>query len=151
MSFSKAALLAGSVMVLIGCAANGLSSDDGAQSQTNPAPLAPGNDYDNDIGDSGDGVVDASVVSGNGDSLVMPLDMAATEKADLWQRARTQFVLEQEDRPRLEREKAWFQRNQGYMDRVADRAQLYLHHTVSEVERRNMPGELAMLPAVARA
>jgi membrane-bound lytic murein transglycosylase D len=151
MSFSKAALLAGSVMVLIGCAGNGLSSDDGAQSQANPAQLAPGNDYDNDIGDSGDGVVDASVVSGNGDSLAMSLDVAAPVKADLWHRARTQFVLEQEDRPQLEREKAWFQRNQEYMDRVADRAQLYLHHIVSEVERRNLPGELAMLPVVESA
>ena len=148
---ARAALLAGSVMALIGCAGIGESPRDGAQPRTSPTGLAPGNDYDEHIGDSGDAVVDALVVTGSGDSLTTSLDVIAPEKADLWHRARTRFVLEQVDRPHLEREKAWFQRNQAYMDRVADRAQLYLHHIVSEVERRDLPGELAMLPVVESA
>ena len=37
------------------------------------------------------------------------------------------------------------------MDRVSDRARLYLHHIVTEVERRDLPGELAMLPVVESA
>ena len=69
----------------------------------------------------------------------------------MWHRARTRFVLEIEDRPRLKREVEWYQRNQAYLDRVSDRARLYLHHIVSEVERRNLPGELAMLPIVESA
>jgi membrane-bound lytic murein transglycosylase D len=81
----------------------------------------------------------------------MYLDVASPQKADLWHRARTRFVLDLEDRPSLNREKEWFQRNQDYMDRVSDRARLYLHHIVSEVERRNLPGELAMLPVVESA
>jgi len=151
-SSTRAALLAGCVGVLMGCAGNGLSPLDSAQTQNSPPRLVPGNDYDAHIGDSGDAVVDASVATGGGDSVAMSLDVIAPQKADLWHRARTRFVLDSEvDRPRLEREKAWFQRNQAYMDRVADRAQLYLHHIVSEVERRNLPGELALLPVVESA
>jgi membrane-bound lytic murein transglycosylase D len=153
-SLTRAALLAGSVLALAGCSTTGSSPQQTEQAQDSPSRLVPGNDYDTHIGDPGDALVDASVVTNSGDPsapLVMSLDVAAPQKADLWQRARSQFVLELEDRPRLEREKAWFQRNQAYMDRVADRAQLYLHHIVSEVERRDMPGELAMLPVVESA
>ena len=149
---TRAALLAGCVGLLVGCAGNGLSPQDSTQAQNSPPPLVPGNDYDAHIGDSGDAVVDASVSTGGGDSAAMSLDVIAPQKADLWHRARTRFVLDlEQDRPRLKREKAWFQRNQAYMDRVADRAQLYLHHIVSEVERRNLPGELALLPVVESA
>ena len=154
-SLTRAASLAGCVLALGGCAATGMSPEQSVGAQDSPPQLAPGIDYDTHIGDPGDGVVDAFVDSSGGDpSLPFTIsgDAPPPENADLWQRARAQFVLESEDnRPRLKREKAWFARNQGYMNRVADRARLYLYHIVSEVERRNLPGELAMLPVVESA
>ena len=98
------------------------------------------------------------------------VDLASTELADespaysesdfepgltgldnLWERVRARFELELELRPRMARELDWFRRNQEYMDRVSDRARLYMHHIVSEVERRDLPGELALLPVVESA
>ncbi len=146
-----AALLAGSVLVLGACSAAGPLAEDTAQEPSRESRLVPGNDYDLQIGDSGDAVVDAAVFAAGDDPSVLSLDVAPPEKADLWQRARMRFVMSVEDRPRLDREIAWFQRNQDYIDRVSDRARLYLHHIISEVERRDLPGELALLPVVESA
>ena len=147
-------LLAGCVLALGGCAGSDLISSDATDTPGSASTLVPRGDYDALTTDSGDACVDATVVVESADPSLPPsrsLDVALPEKVDLWQRARERFVLETEDRPRLEREKEWFQRNQEYMDRVSDRARLYLHHVVSEVERRNMPGEIAMLPVVESA
>ena len=35
-----------------------------------------------------------------------------------------------------------------YVDKVVERARPYLHHIVSELEKRNMPLEIALLPVV---
>jgi membrane-bound lytic murein transglycosylase D len=143
---SRAALLGVCALALGGCAGVGPGVE-----QATPAasPLVVGKDHDTHINDPGDAVVDAYVLVDEGPLVV--LDVAPPAKVDLWQRARDRFSLEIEDRPRLDREMEWFQRNQEYMDRVSERARLYLHHIVSEVERRGLPGELAMLPVVESA
>ncbi len=148
---ARFALLAGSVLALGACATTGPLPEDSAQEPGAVSRLVPGNDYDAQLGDPGDAVVDAAVAGGGDDPLVLSLDVAPPQKADLWQRTRMRFAMQVEDRPRLDREIEWFQRNQEYVDRVADRARLYLHHIVSEVERRNLPGELALLPVVESA
>lgn len=45
----------------------------------------------------------------------------------------------------------WFSSHPKYMDRVLTRARPYLHHIVSELEARDMPLELALLPIVESA
>lgn len=149
-----AALLAGCALALAACSTTGPLPGDAGQAQEAGSKLAPGNDYDALSSDPGDAVVDASVPVYNDHPtapLLRSLDVAPPQKADLWHRARSRFVLNLEERPRLSRETQWYQRNQQYMDRVADRARRYLHHIVTEVERRNLPGELAMLPVVESA
>ncbi len=149
-----AALLAGCALALGACSTTGPVPGDAGQARDAGSLLAPGNDYDTLFNDPGDAVVDASVPLYDDNpsaSFARSLDVASPEKADLWHRARSRFVLNLEDRPRLTREAEWYQRNQRYMDRVSDRARLYLHHIVTEVERRDLPGELAMLPVVESA
>jgi membrane-bound lytic murein transglycosylase D len=148
-----AALLAGSLLALSGCAGLAPSTQDGAETGAYPSQSIAGQDFDLLVVNPGDGVVDAAIAGDHAaaELSLLQLDVAPPEKVDLWQRARARFVLDHEDRPRLVREKEWFQRNQEYMDRVSDRARLYLHHIVTEVERRNLPGELAMLPVVESA
>ena len=46
---------------------------------------------------------------------------------------------------------AWYAKNQEYLDRVVERSKPYLFHIVSEVEKRGMPLELALLPVVESA
>ena len=153
-SLGCAVFLTFTILALGACSTTGINPQH-AETEQNPlSPVLPGNDFDAQIADSGDAVVDAAVVLNDGDPsapLVLSLDVAPPEKADMWHRARTRFELELENRPSLHREIAWYQRNQKYMERVSDRARLYFHYIVSEVERRQLPGELAMLPVVESA
>lgn len=45
----------------------------------------------------------------------------------------------------------WYADNEDYMQRVLNRAEPWLHHIVDEIERRELPGELALLPIVESA
>src|SRR5688572_2240307 len=70
---------------------------------------------------------------------------------DLLTRLRSRFSWEIEDDATVERERAWYARNQAYLDRVFTRGDLYLYHIVGELEDRGMPAELALLPIVESA
>ncbi len=147
---AAAALLA-STLTLTACSSMGPQTEEAQPPAETMAASVPGGDHDAQIVDAGDGVVDAAAGAESWTRGIPSIDVAPPTRADLWHRSRTRFVLERESRPRLKREIAWFARNQAYMDRVSDRARLYLHHIVTEVERRNLPGELAMLPVVESA
>ncbi|MFO7764230.1 MAG: LysM peptidoglycan-binding domain-containing protein [Wenzhouxiangellaceae bacterium] len=45
----------------------------------------------------------------------------------------------------------WYADNAEYMQRVLTRAQPWMHHIVNEIEMRDLPGELALLPVVESA
>ncbi|MCB1877869.1 MAG: LysM peptidoglycan-binding domain-containing protein [Chromatiales bacterium] len=78
------------------------------------------------------------------DSLSEPL--GAPE--DLWERIRRRFALPTSNHNSVQREKVWYTRHPDYLSRVEKRAAPYLFHVVEEIERRGMPGELALLPIV---
>ena len=72
--------------------------------------------------------------------------------ADLWQRLRSGFQLNHEvDRKRVKQEIDWYKKHPDYIDRVAARAGRHLFHIVEELEARNMPLEIALLPIVESA
>ena len=82
----------------------------------------------------------------------VPADLTATTDADLWQRVRDGFALDLDaDNDRIRAQRDWYARHQAYLDRVAERAERYLHHIVEETEQRDMPLELALLPIVESA
>ena len=74
-----------------------------------------------------------------------------TRHADLVERIRAGFLLDDPDRPAIDTQLAWYARHPEYLERVFGRASLYMHHIVSEVERRGMPLELALLPVIESA
>lgn len=83
-----------------------------------------------------------------------PLAVSAEKEAaavDLWERLRRGFVLDDYDDPRIDAQLAFYLRHPDYLDRVAIRAEPYLYHIVEELERREMPLELALLPIVESA
>ncbi|MAD77194.1 MAG: lytic transglycosylase [Rheinheimera sp.] len=80
---------------------------------------------------------------------LIPLD--ATELEDLWQRIQLQLTFEvPQTRPIVE-QRNFYSQHQSYLDRVANRAQPFLYYIVQELEKRNMPLELALLPIVESA
>ena len=76
----------------------------------------------------------------------------ATPEADIWRKLGRQLFLSRHLTQRSVKAKlAWYARNQAYLDRVAERATPYLFHIDGELEKRDMPMELALLPVVESA
>jgi len=76
---------------------------------------------------------------------------ATPEYSDVWARIRAGRKFPIDSRARILNQIDWYQRNQKYIDRMSDRAALYLPYIVREVEKRGMPAELALLPIVESA
>ena len=74
-----------------------------------------------------------------------------TTHADLWARIRSGYALAPLDSPYIRRHEQWFANNPEYMENMINRAQLYLYYIVEEVEKRGMPMEIALLPAIESA
>ncbi|MCB1760906.1 MAG: LysM peptidoglycan-binding domain-containing protein [Gammaproteobacteria bacterium] len=77
------------------------------------------------------------------------LDLSGPEgESSLWQRIRRGFQLSTPENQRVSRHLKWYAKHPQHLHRVGERARPYLHHIVDELEKRNMPLELALLPAV---
>ncbi len=90
--------------------------------------------------------------------FMTPLEMAWEPRkpmrfapADVLQRLRDGFELEEVDNARVRAERKWFVSHPEYLDRVFTRAQRYLPYITAELERRGLPYELALLPIVESA
>ena len=70
---------------------------------------------------------------------------------NLWQRVRLGFQLEPLDSPLVQENEEWYTNRPDYIQRFVERGAKYLHHIVEEVEKRNMPMEIALLPVVESA
>jgi membrane-bound lytic murein transglycosylase D len=71
---------------------------------------------------------------------------------DLWQRIRQGYAIENSTmQAKTEKQLAWFAGHPDYIARVVDRAEPYLYYIVEQIEQRNMPMELALLPVVESA
>jgi membrane-bound lytic murein transglycosylase D len=75
----------------------------------------------------------------------------AASGADLWQRIRKGFVLEELKSPLVAEHEAWYASRPDYIQRFIDRGSRYLYHVVEEVEKRGMPTEIALLPIIESA
>ena len=71
---------------------------------------------------------------------------------DLWARLREGLELDRHlHERRVQSEIAWYRRNPAYIQRVTKRASLHLYHIVGELDARNMPLDIALLPIVESA
>ena len=89
-------------------------------------------------------------------SLISPLagaDLPSSPAVadDVLARLRLGFRLSYDSDRRTAAERRWFAKHPEYLDRVFTRAQRYLPYIVAELERRNLPLELALLPIVESA
>lgn len=70
---------------------------------------------------------------------------------DLWLRVRDQLQIPVPNNRAVAEQRNWYVANQAYINRVVDRAGPFLYYIVNEIEKRNMPLELALLPVVESA
>ena len=70
---------------------------------------------------------------------------------DLWERIRQGYAMPDLDNPLVHDRENWYAARPDYIFRMTERSRKYLFHIVEELERRNMPTELALLPFVESA
>lgn len=70
---------------------------------------------------------------------------------DLWERMRAGFALKEIDSPLVARHEAWYLNRPEYVQRMVERSHRYLYFIVEELEKRNMPTEIALLPMIESA
>lgn len=86
------------------------------------------------------------------DPQIIKNDTTTESPASIWPRMRDGFKLDlTEDNRRIAVELEWYAKNQSYLNRTFLRAERYLHYIVEEVEKRNIPMEMALLPVVESA
>ncbi|WP_280190597.1 transglycosylase SLT domain-containing protein [Delftia sp. PS-11] len=89
-----------------------------------------------------------------------PLTRAETARADvaslqttgdLWVRIRQGFAMPDLEQDLVKDREQWYASRPDYIQRMTERSSKYLFHIVEELERRNMPTELALLPYIESA
>ena len=75
----------------------------------------------------------------------------STAHADLWARIRRGFKMPDLTGDLVRNREQWYATRPDYVQRMTERGSRYLFHIVEEVERRNMPTELALLPFIESA
>ena len=70
---------------------------------------------------------------------------------DLWDRIRRGFAMSDIDSDLVHEREMWFSSRPDYVHRMTERGRKYLFYIVEELERRNMPSELALLPFIESA
>lgn len=84
--------------------------------------------------------------------MAQAVDPSEEPGQDLWQRTIDRFEFAQcEDFPEASSWAQWFGERPDYIERVMERARPWLFDIVTELENRNLPGELALLPIVESA
>lgn len=99
--------------------------------------------------------VDAEQAVINPQEPVLPLkprsNLGLTPPTDVWERIRRGFAMPDLDSDLVRNREQWYSGRPDYMLRMTERSRPYLFHVVEELERRNMPTELALLPFIESA
>lgn len=72
-------------------------------------------------------------------------------RKDLWDRIRAGLSLPYRNHPKVLAEAEEYAASQDYLDTVTRRAKPYMYYVVREVEKRNMPTEIALVPIIESA
>lgn len=86
------------------------------------------------------------------DIFVINYDDYKTDSPDIiWDRIRSGFTLPTSQHRKVLSELRWFAKHKAYLNRVINRAEPFLHFIMDEIDKRNMPAEMVLLPIVESA
>jgi membrane-bound lytic murein transglycosylase D len=77
--------------------------------------------------------------------------VSLTPPKDLWERIRRGYAMPDLDNGLVHDREQWYATRPDYIFRMTEHSKKYLFHIVEELELRNMPTELALLPFVESA
>ncbi|MEM7294731.1 MAG: transglycosylase SLT domain-containing protein [Pseudomonadota bacterium] len=84
-------------------------------------------------------------------SQAIKADRLSVYRPNLWHHIRENMRWEYASNERIEAQLKWFARHPSYINRVVERSKPYLFHIVMELQKNDMPVELALLPVVESA
>ena len=84
-------------------------------------------------------------------SLKAKANLGLLPPTDIWERIRRGFAMPDLDGPLVRDREQWYAARPDYILRMTERSRRYLFHIVEELERRDMPTELALLPFIESA
>ncbi|WP_332775893.1 transglycosylase SLT domain-containing protein [Polaromonas sp.] len=125
------------IAVLAGCATSqpGLPGDPVLSTGPATTPLIPG------------GPLQAITPGQIGTHQVAPTE----PPKELWERIRRGFAMPNLENELVTEREQWYASRPDYIQRMTERSSKYLFHIVEELERRQMPTELALLPFIESA
>jgi membrane-bound lytic murein transglycosylase D len=87
------------------------------------------------------------------DTLALPSRsvVALAPPTDLWERIRRSYGMPNLETDLVHDREQWYSSRPDYIFRMTERSKKYLFHVVEELELRNMPTELALLPFIESA
>ncbi len=82
----------------------------------------------------------------------IPIDPTdSNADTDLWERLRKGYAIPDIDTERVRNWERWYAARPAYIQRMMERGGRYLFHIVEELQRRDMPTDLALLPFIESA
>lgn len=88
------------------------------------------------------------VVKEQNENIEQIAPLSSQKLDDVWQRIRAQLTFANSSHPDVQQRIAWYLSHPNYMDEISRRAEPYLYYIVTEVEKRNLPIELALMPLI---
>lgn len=154
MRFGRYLAVLACATLLAACASTPSPSDTG--SPGSPTALVPPKSSDLPATDPLNSIhVPATIARDTGGPINVDnesIDWAlAPQSQDIWVRIRRGFAMPDLEGTLVEDRTQWYAARPDYMERMIARSSKYLYHIVAELERRNMPTELALLPFVESA
>ncbi len=78
--------------------------------------------------------------------------MSAQEIPNAWDVVRKEFKLNHEvSRPEVQEQIRWLVAHPGYLYKASQQSEPYIYHIISEIRKRQLPGELALVPMIESA
>jgi membrane-bound lytic murein transglycosylase D len=84
-------------------------------------------------------------------SPIQAVENAPPQPADMWERLRAGFSIPDVDNRRVRMWERYYSERPDYVEFIVELSSNFLYHVLQEVERRNMPTEIALLPMIESA
>lgn len=139
---SLGGLLLVSALWLSGCATSGLTPPEGPVAGTTATPAPPTPPV---VLPEPPPVPAASI------QIKPESNLGLQAPVDIWERIRRGFAMPDLETELVRDRERWYTARPDYMVRMTERSRRYMFYIVEEIERRQMPTELALLPFIESA
>jgi len=84
--------------------------------------------------------------------LLSCLLLSQVHAESIWDAIRDEFKLNHElSQPEVQTELRWLLAHPGFVHKVTTQSKPYIYHILTEIKKRNLPGEMALLPMIESA